>query len=68
MCNICHKARKLSTKQALTYIAQAMEMNRGSDCLDKLIGEMIGVDIDTVDTLDQDTVSLTEARNESTDE
>jgi hypothetical protein len=60
MCDICKKARKQEISEGLKTIASAMSdrSNQGLDCLDALVGELVGLGVDGQDALDHDTEPL----------
>lgn len=63
MCDICDNARAARPlKKALDIVAHAMQQraNRGRDCLDKLVGELVGESGKGQDALDCETEPLKE--------
>lgn len=62
MCSICDTARKQPLSQALGTVASALasRQNRGRECLDKLVGELVHVAPTGQDALDHETTPLKE--------
>ncbi len=62
MCDTCDIARKQPKAKALGTIADALNdrryRNRDRTCIDKLVGELVGVTPSGQDALDQPTESL----------
>ncbi len=60
MCDICDTAKKQPKSKALGTVATALNDRRYRDraCIDKLVGELIGVAPSGQDALDQETESL----------
>lgn len=48
MCQTCDQAAQLPTAEALKLVAGAMK-RRPRDCLDRLVGRLIGVELDEPD-------------------
>ncbi len=54
MCDVCDRVRRLPLHKALTAVASAMQdkRNRGRECLDGLVGELVGEAPNGKDALD----------------
>ncbi len=63
MCDICDTARKQPKSKALGIVAIALanrRIPRGRECIDKLVGELVGVAPTGQDALDHTTQPLKE--------